>query len=430
MNTRYAATQILLEVIQRGQSLTNALEGSAQALSPEPIKDKAFIQALCYGVLRHYFELEALLACLLNKPFRDKELEIHILALVGLFQLKYMRVKEHAAVAETVAAAKRYPWAKAVLNAIFRRYLREQSTLDHDARIDTQNHPSWLLKKIQEDWPAEAEQIIAHNNQAPPMVLRVNTKACSRNDYLNLLAQAGIEAQATAEVDTGIELKQACPIEKLPQFSDGLVSVQDAAAQLATELLDLRPGQRVLDLCAAPGGKTCAILEREQSLQYLLAVDTDANRLQRLTENLQRLHLDAAIIVGDAADPSSWWDGQAFERILLDAPCSATGVIRRHPDIKLLRRAEDIDALVKLQQQILTQAWSLLAPEGILLYATCSILKQENEQQIEQFLSQHRDAEALPIQATWGLERLQGRQILTGMHAMDGFYYARLRKTG
>lgn len=430
MNTRYAATQILLEVIQRGQSLTNALEGSAQALSPEPTKDKAFIQALCYGVLRHYFELEALLACLLNKPFRDKELEIHILALVGLFQLKYMRVKEHAAVAETVAAAKRYPWAKAVLNAIFRRYLREKSTLDHDARIDIQNHPSWLLKKIQEDWPAEAEQIIAHNNQAPPMVLRVNTKACSRNDYLNLLAQAGIEAQVTAEVDTGIELKQACPIEKLPQFSAGLVSVQDAAAQLATELLDLRPGQRVLDLCAAPGGKTCAILERDQSLQYLLAVDSDANRLQRLTENLKRLHLDAAIIVGDAADPSSWWDGQAFERILLDSPCSATGVIRRHPDIKLLRRAEDIDALVKLQQQILTQAWSLLAPQGILLYATCSILKQENEQQIEQFLSQHRDAEALPIQATWGLERLQGRQILTGMHAMDGFYYARLRKTG
>lgn len=430
MNTRYAATQILLDVIQKGQSLTNALEGSAQTLSPEPIKDKAFIQALCYGVLRHYFELEALLACLLNKPFRDKELEIHILALVGLFQLKYMRVKEHAAVAETVAAAKRYPWAKAVLNAIFRRYLREQSTLDHDARIDIQNHPGWLLKKIQEDWPAQAEQIIAHNNQAPPMVLRVNTKACSRNDYLNLLAQAGIEAQATAEVDTGIELKQACPIEKLPQFSAGLVSVQDAAAQLAAELLDLRPGQRVLDLCAAPGGKTCAILERDQSLQYLLAVDSDANRLQRLTENLQRLNLDAAIIVGDAANPSSWWDGQAFERILLDAPCSATGVIRRHPDIKLLRRAEDIDALVKLQQQILTQAWSLLAPQGILLYATCSILKQENEQQIEQFLSQHRDAEALPIQAIWGLERLQGRQILTGMHAMDGFYYARLRKTG
>lgn len=289
-------------------------------------------------------------------------------------------------------------------------------------------HPDWMIKSIKADWGEAAKQVLLANNQLPPMVLRVNTRFCQRDTYLSLLANQQIEANPVASSEQAIILTEAVAVEKLPRFTEGWVSVQDTAAQLAASLLNSQEGERVLDVCAAPGGKTAHILECQPRLKSMLAIDVDGQRLSRVQENLNRLGLKADLLVADAARPEDWWDGVTFERILLDAPCSALGVIRRHPDIKLLRRAEDIKQLQDLQQEILQATWRLLAPGGTLLYATCSILQQENELQIEHFLAQHKDAQELPIEVDWGIKRKFGRQILTGSESMDGFYYARLQK--
>ncbi|MEQ1635569.1 MAG: 16S rRNA (cytosine(967)-C(5))-methyltransferase RsmB [Methylococcales bacterium] len=430
MNTRAVAITVLLRVLKDRHSLTAALEASLPAISV--IQERAFIQALCYGVIRHYFELESLLNVLLDKPLKAKDLEVKVLALIGLYQLKYMRVKEHAAVSETVAAAKRQPWAKALLNAVFRRYGREReelSVLTNNALSAHYNHPDWLIARIRQDWPEQAEQLLAANNQPPPLALRVNLARCSREVYFELLVAAGIAAEIGSYSPAALIITQPIPVNELPQFAEGWVSVQDTAAQLAAQLLDAKPGQRVLDLCAAPGGKTCAILEVQPALQTMWAVDIDANRLARVQTNLERLGLNAELHIGDGSAIATWWDGQLFDRILVDAPCSAIGVIRRHPDIKLLRLASDIEPLVALQYAILKQAWQMLAPGGVLLYATCSVLKQENQQQIQNFLNAYPDAAEWPIEAAWGLPVQIGRQILTGTQGMDGFYYARLLKS-
>jgi 16S rRNA (cytosine967-C5)-methyltransferase len=291
------------------------------------------------------------------------------------------------------------------------------------------SHPDWLIKQIEQDWPQQAQKILLENNQQPPMALRVNLARISRDQYLQLLSEQGIEAVSVDFCPSAIILDKPVAVDLLPGFAEGLVSVQDTAAQLAAGLLDVQPGHRVLDVCAAPGGKTAHILEHQPQLKELVAVDVDESRLQRVSETLQRLKLPATLVVGDAANPQEWWDDQLFDRILLDAPCSALGVIRRHPDIKLLRRAEDIEPLQALQKNILNAVWPLLAPGGIMLYATCSILKQENEQQIDAFLAEHPDAVELPIDAVWGFSGSHGRQIMPGESAMDGFYYARLGKS-
>jgi len=355
------------------------------------------------------------------------------LALVGLYQLKYMRVKPHAAVSETVLAARKKPWAKALINALLRSYLREQDSLEQKAdnvQSAAVSHPDWLIKQIEEDWPQQAQQILHENNQQPPMALRVNLARISTDQYLQQLSELGIEAVAVSFCPSAIILDKPVAVDLLPGFAEGLVSVQDTAAQLAAGLLDVQAEHRVLDVCAAPGGKTAHILEHQPQLKELVAVDIDESRLQRVSDTLQRLRLPAKLVVGDAASPQDWWDGQLFDRILLDAPCSALGVVRRHPDIKLLRRAEDIKPLQALQLNILNAVWPLLAPGGIMLYATCSILKQENEQQIDAFLAEHPDAVELPIDAVWGFAGSHGRQIMTGESAMDGFYYVRLGKAG
>lgn len=421
------AAKVLSRVLQDGQSLTTALEAILQSVDSH--KDQAFIQAICYGVCRQYHRLDFILNQLLDKPLKD--IEIKALALVGLYQIAFMRVKPHAAVSETVLATKKKPWAKGLLNALLRRYLREQETLESLANSSASaavSHPDWLIKRIEQDWSEQAAQIFYENNQPPPMVLRVNLSRASREQYLQDLAEQGITGTAVDFCPSAILLDKPVAVESLPEFVQGWVSVQDTAAQLAATLLDVQAGQRVLDMCAAPGGKTAHILETQPQIAELVAVDIDTHRMQRVQANCQRLQLSPTLIIGDAAQPATWWNGQLFERILVDAPCSALGVIRRHPDIKLLRRPEDIDALQLLQRDILTAAWTMLASGGLLLYATCSVLKQENEQQIQDFLETYPDAVELPIVAEWGLAATHGRQVLTGMAGMDGFYYARLVK--
>ena len=428
MNTRLIAARVLTRVIQDGQSLTAALDANLPAL--ELSKDKAFVQALCYGVCRHYYRLDFILTELITKPIKD--LEIKALALVGIYQLCYMRVKPYAAVSETVLATRKKPWAKGLINALLRNFQREQEHLEQKANAANwvaTSHPHWLVQKIEQDWPEHAQNILFENNQQPPMSLRVNLSRLSTEQYLQQLSTQAIKAVAVDGCPSAIILEKPVAVELLPGFMDGLVSVQDVAAQFAAKLLDVQPGQRVLDVCAAPGGKAAHILEHQPQLKELVAVDIDSTRLLRVNDTLQRLKLAATLIAGDAQAPQDWWDGQYFERILLDAPCSALGVIRRHPDIKLLRRADDIEALQALQQNILHAIWPLLAPGGLLVYATCSILKQENEQQIAAFLATHADAKEVIIEdADWGIATIHGRQIITGTSAMDGFYYARLVK--
>ena len=427
MNTRLIAAKVLTSVIRDGQSLTAALDSTLGVVESD--KDRAFIQALCYGVCRNFHRLDYILSQMLDKPLKD--LDVKALALIGLYQLKFMRVKSHAAVSETVLAARKKPWAKALINALLRSYLRGQEGFEQKAdnvKSALVSHPDWLIQQIEQDWPMQAQQIFQQNNEQPPMALRVNLANISQDQYLQKLRDQGIEAEAVSFCRSAILLNKPAVVDILPGFSEGWVSVQDTAAQLAAELLDVQIGHRVLDVCAAPGGKAAHILEHQPKVRELVAVDIDKLRLQRVNDNLQRLKLSAKLIVGDASKPEDWWDGQLFDRILLDVPCSALGVIRRHPDIKLLRRAEDINTLQVLQKRIMTAVWSLLAPGGIMLYATCSILKQENEQQIEAFLATNTNAIEVPINADWGLVRRYGRQILTGESAMDGFYYALIRK--
>ncbi len=429
MNPRAVSAQILSKVCFQGRSLSQAL---SQAL--DNLQDKAqnpLIQEICYGVLRDYPRLSAISEGLLKKPFKAKDGDIQSLLLVGLYQLIAMRVPDHAAVSETVAATKdlKKTWARALVNAVLRNFLREKDQRIKQAEQTEEGcwaHPQWLIDEIRIAWPDQWEAILTVNNERPPMSLRVNLSKNGSEDYLVELAAADIQAQASTIVASAVQLTRPVDVASLPGFAEGRVSVQDSAAQLAASLLQLESGQRVLDVCAAPGGKTGHILEAADV--DLTAVDIDAERLEKIGQNLQRLGQTARLIVGDAKEPDTWWDGKAFDRILLDAPCSATGVIRRHPDIKILRRATDITALVELQAQILNAVWLLLKPGGMLLYATCSVLPRENSEQLAAFTDKCLDATPISIDTDWGRTSGAGRQILPGENGMDGFYYACLKK--
>jgi 16S rRNA (cytosine967-C5)-methyltransferase len=390
------------------------------------------LQELCYGTLRWYPQLHYLLEQLLHKPLKPHEYEVQALLLLGLYQLLHLRVPDYAVVAETVAAARGLGKDRVagLINAVLHNFQRRRSAWLAELERDASGHhahPVWLLRRLQDDWPEHWQAMVAANNTRPPYSLRVNLARLSRQTYEEHLAAAGIAAQPTPFSAAGITLAKACEVDALPGFREGWVSVQDPAAQLAAGLLDLRPGLRVLDACAAPGGKTGHILETEPDLT-LLALDSDAERLLQVRANLQRLGFAADIRTGDAGAPESWWNGIPYDRILLDAPCSGTGVIRRHPDIKVLRRAADIEPLAARQRALLDALWPLLKPGGRLLYVTCSVLRQENEGTVAGFLSAHRDAHEYPILAAWGHARPQGRQILPGESDMDGFYYACLVK--
>lgn len=429
MNVRAQAAMVIAAVV-KGQSLTRALE------SVEAGRDNALLQALCYGVIRYWYRLDGIARQLFDKPLKAKDQDVHTLVLCGLYQLQEMRIPEHAAVSETVAgtAGLGKPWARKLVNALLRRYQRESEHLLAKIEYDSQAtslHPQWLLDRLNKNWPDDIDAIIDANNGRAPMSLRVNLAHGSRDNYLARLEQEGIAANMIEHTEAGIQLTEPCEVSALPGFADGDVSVQDAAAQQAAMLLDAKGNERILDACAAPGGKTAHILERLAAANQqaeVVALDVDGERLSRVEENLDRLGLQAAVAVGDASTPDEWWDGKLFDRILLDAPCSATGVIRRHPDIRLLRRDSDIAQLASQQAAILDSLWSVLAPGGCLLYATCSMLTEENSQVVATFLAKQDDASEQQIDVDWGRQCVVGRQIMSGERGMDGFYYARLIK--
>lgn len=426
-NVRVIAVGIINSLVRDKGSLTNLL--AAHQNHPE----YSFLQELCFGTCRHYHQLRAILSQLLNKPIKPKDRDLECLLLLGLYQLRELATADYAAINETVNAVKALDktWAKGFVNGVLRSYQRQQTNIDSKLSDAARAaFPDWLYALLKQQWPDQFHSLIDNSNQRPPMTLRVNRARSSRDLQLHALADAGIPAQPGQFADSAIYLQQPRAVGQIPGFAEGLLSVQDEASQLVPNLLDLRPGQRVLDACAAPGGKTCHIAESEQLLTELVALDNDANRVARIAQNLQRLQLNATLKTSDARRTEQWWEDRSpFQRILLDAPCSATGVIRRHPDIKVLRHESDIARLQQLQQELLQALWPCLASGGLLLYTTCSLLRQENEQQIATFLDRTGDAKYEGITADWGVECRYGRQLLTGtQHEPDGFYFALLRK--
>ena len=430
---RAAAAAALEAVRRRGRSLTEAL-AAPQVLALADDRDRALVQELSYGALRLLPRLEALAARLTHKPIKCPDRDVEALVLIGLYQLIATRIPPHAAVAATVAAAKSTgkPWAAGLVNALLRRFERERPQLEAAIAPIPQVRwlfPDWLLRRLQAAWPDHWAAICDASNGRPPMTLRVNRLRMDRRGYAELLASQGIVSRPLPHCDEALLLDTPVPTGRLPGFDAGLVSVQDAGAQLAAVLLDARPGERVLDACAAPGGKAAHILELAGNDLDLTAVDLDPQRLGRVTHGLARLGLRARTCVGDATQPRGGWATGQYRRILLDVPCSASGVIRRHPDIKWLRRDADIAQLAELQARILDAVWPLVAPGGVLLYATCSLLPEENEDQIAAFLARTQDATPTTIVADWGQTRGPGRQILPEPGGMDGFFYARLERT-
>ncbi|MBY7877286.1 16S rRNA (cytosine(967)-C(5))-methyltransferase RsmB [Vibrio fluvialis] len=424
MNVRAAAAQVLFQVVDKGLSLSMALPAAQQNIRP---RDHALLQEICYGALRYLPRLESIANALMDNPLKGKQRVFHHLILVGIYQLSFMRIPAHAAVGETVEGAQdlKGPRLRGLINAVLRNYQRNQEQLDAQAvshNAGKYGHPSWLLKLLQNAYPQQWEAIVEANNSKAPMWLRVNHQHHDRDAYQALLNNENIDSSVHSQAEDALKLAAPCDVTKLPGFEKGWVSVQDAAAQLSLHYLQPQDGELILDCCAAPGGKTAHILERTQGSE-VVAIDCDDTRLKRVHDNLKRLNLSAKVVCGDARYPQEWWQGSQFDRILLDAPCSATGVIRRHPDIKWLRRAEDIAALAELQREILDAMWQQLKPGGTLVYATCSITPQENVLQVKDFLARTSDAQLVGSE----LDN-PGRQILPGEEDMDGFYYAVLTK--
>jgi 16S rRNA (cytosine967-C5)-methyltransferase len=432
-NPRLSAIKTLANVLDKGQNLSDADSTAVLA----DARDRSFARHLAYGVCRWLNSLEWLSSQLLRKPLKKRDKDIHRLILIGLFQLRHDDKAPYAAINETAECARLTgkAWAVAVINAVLRRFQRErQQWLDQlENQPERFAHPAWLLQIIQADWPDDWQEIVQENNHAAPLWLRINRAGQGQNDVSNLLGSSGFTVVRHPSAQDAIKLSPPAPVSGIPGFSEGLVSVQDPAAQLAADLLELNDHLRVLDACAAPGGKTCHILERFPTIE-MTVVELNKSRLIQVRENLDRLGFTPGaglkLLSGDATDPSSWWDGVRYQRILLDAPCTATGVIRRHPEIKWLRTIEQLGKAVRTQEKLLKQLWPLLEPGGILVYATCSVLTDENSRQINRFMAEHADAETLPLGVEWGRKQDFGRQILPGEEEMDGFYYARMRKTG
>ena len=433
MGTRAIAASVLALVLQKDKTLDTAFVELIPASTT--VRDRAYIKELSYGVLRWFHRLNFILDRLTDKPIRRKDTDIRTIILSGMYQLSFMRTPAHAAVSASVDTAGQLNkgWAKQLINAVLRRYQREASEFENlvqEYEPACYAHPQWLISAIRNDWPNDWQSILEANNQRPPMTLRVNLQKIRRDDYLRELAEKDIKAVAVTGTTSAIGLGTPVDIDILPGFAQGLVSVQDSGAQRAAILLDLQAGQRVLDACAAPGGKTGHIHETEPALSIITAVEKDRKRLARLKENCQRLGIAAEILHADAAEPEKWWNGVPYDRILLDVPCSATGVIRRHPDIKVLRHEDAIREYRDLQSKLLEAAWSMLNSRGRLVYVTCSILTVENDKQIEFFLKKFPGVQNIDIMADWGIKTDFGMQTLPGVGNVDtdGFYYAVLMK--
>ncbi len=432
---RAAAARSVIAVAARGRRLEDALAEFTRDGTPRPAT-----QSIAFGTVRWYFELDACLAVLLDRPGAKLDPEVRALLLVGLYQLLHGETPEHAAVSETVEAARALgrPRAAGLVNAVLRRLQRERAAIlaaAHRARPGRYAHPDWMLAAFARDWPEQWESIADAGNREPPMWLRVNVRRTTPEAWLSRLAGAGLAAQAVDFAPEALRLTEPVDVDALPGFADGEVSVQDAAAQLAARLLAAGAGMRVLDACAAPGGKACHVLELQPAIAELVALDVDAARAARIEANLARLGLPARVVVGDATDPAAWWDGRPFERVLLDVPCSGTGVIRRHPDIKLLRRPADVPRFAARQARLLRAAWGLLAPGGRLLYASCSILGEENAHVVGEFIAGEPSAAEvtesarllLPGTLPWQVAG-PGCALASGAADADGFYYACLEK--
>jgi 16S rRNA (cytosine967-C5)-methyltransferase len=434
-SARSLAAHAVARVLREGVTLDAALKGALAAADP---KLAPSVRSLGYGAVRGYFRHEAILGRLLSTPVRSLDFLVRALLSVALYELEDERTPAYAVVDAAVQTAKTSDAMRAsgLINAVLRRYLRERKTLDAEvARNPATRHasPVWLADRLRADWPVRWTQLLAAGDAQAPMWLRVNPQHNSAEEYLAKLRAAGIGARAEMRVPQAVSLDSPCDVHDLPGFADGLVSVQDLGAQCVAFPLALAAGQRVLDACAAPGGKTALIAEREPNLAKLLAVDIDPQRLIRVGENLRRGRLTALLVGGDAAAPESWWDGVPFDRILLDAPCSALGVIRRHPDIRLRKSPSEIDKLPELQGRLLKSAWRLLAPGGRLVYATCTVTRSENRDLIGAFLRNTPGAGSVPAEEWQGWPGFGeadefGRQILPGEAGADGFYYAALTK--
>lgn len=446
MNSRALAAVVLSQVLPlsksgnfHGRSLNDALPS---VLEQQNEPDKPLVQALCFGVCRHFSWLDQIANQLVRQPFKAKDRALQGLLLVGLYQLYFMRIPDHAAISETVEGARQLDkaWAVNVINGMLRRAQREKAELQANiSQSETvqSSHPQWLIDLLKSAWPQHYQQILAANNEPAPMTLRVNEQKAAVIEYLHQLEQIRICAHQSELSPTGIVLEKPMAVDDLPGFSEGACSIQDEAAQLAAHLLDPQPNELILDACAAPGGKTTHLLEKQPAIKRLVAVDNDAQRLTRVTENLTRLNLSAQVVCQDLATycQEQLQQGNLFDRILLDVPCSATGVIRRHPDIKWLRKRKDISTLANTQQQLLAACWKILQPGGVLLYATCSVLPQENERVVKQFIKQTPTAsEEIILLRSDIHNKLQkaatsvGRQLLPESGGSDGFYYAKLRK--
>jgi 16S rRNA (cytosine967-C5)-methyltransferase len=433
LDARAVAAHVTSRVLGERVTLDAALE-AALAEAPRAVVSAA--RSLSFGAVRGFYRHEAILRRVLTQPGKSLEPLVRAILSVALFELEDARTPDYAVVDAAVSTAKAAGRSAGLINALLRRYLRERDSLDADIALSPAARyaaPQWLAERLREDWPARWRDILAACDAQAPMWLRVNARHGTAADYVATLGQGGIDAVAESRVPQAVLLTTPRDVGEVPGFADGLVSVQDLGAQCVAFPLKLEPGQRVLDACAAPGGKTALMAEREPGLARLVAVDIDGRRLKRVRENLERGRLEAELVHGDAARPEGWWDGVPFDRILLDAPCSALGVIRRHPDIRLRRSVHELAKMPALQTRLLDAAFAMLARGGRLVYATCTLVPSENGELIRAFLQRTADAAAVPVEEWGGWPDLgesdsPGRQILPGEASADGFYYAALTK--
>jgi 16S rRNA (cytosine967-C5)-methyltransferase len=423
-NKLLIAYKVLVSVIEQKRHLTEAL-----SLLPNELENKAFVAELCFGVCRYYHHLLWLQSTILEKPLKGKdEREVRLCLCLGMYQLLWMNVPAAVVVNNSVELIKdlQKSSAKGLINACLRKTLTRLESEDCRPSNKTHySHPKWFSKLVTKAWGERSARILEANNQRAPMVLRVNQQKITQAEYVSLLEQEGISIAALGQTNEAIILSKNTPVSKLPKFQEGFVSVQSESAQWAAHLLDLEPNLRVLDACSAPGMKTTHLLECEPSLQ-VSALELNKARALKIKENLARLEFQAELILGDAATPNGWWDGRQFDRILCDVPCTATGVIRKHPDIKVLRTKDELELVVKTQAEILNALWPLLKKGGMLLYATCSILPAENELQLRQFLENNKDAKVLSLPSELGEWQGSGAQRFP--YQSEGFYYAKLMK--